>query len=219
MIPGIRNRLVAHQFEVALRASRFWNPRRFLSGVMAFIAAGVLLAASTGCAPTVSTFDIVNFRDDAGLERFHETFDEAWYDVDGTGNVDIVLRRSQPREGGRDDAVVQLVHVRSFWRSIPGRTVAERTQLNGVVTYGVISGGLGATFEGAGSVFFVHDPKKGELTGSLDLARLKPARELTPGSAVFQRVELSGTFVARHNPSRTVALRHQLEQTFRTSAR
>ena len=35
------------------------------------------------------------------------------------------------------------------------------------------------------------------------------------GSAVFQRVELSGTFVARHNPSRTVALRHQLEQTFR----
>lgn len=186
---------------------------------MALIAALALVATAVGCAPTVSTFDIVNFRDDAGQERFHETFDEAWYDVDGAGNVDLVLRRSQPREGGRDDSVVQLVYVRSFWRSIPGRTVAERTQLNGVVTYGVISGGLGATFEGAGSVFFVHDPKKGELTGSLDLARLKPARELTPGSAVFQRVELSGTFVARHNPSRTVALRHQLEQTFRPAPR
>jgi hypothetical protein len=172
------------------------------------------LLAIVGCAAPGSQFQIVNYREGAGAERFEETFPEAWYDVDASGNIDIVLRRETPGAVDRSDTVLQLVHMRTFWRCIPGITVAHRTQINGTVTYGILNGSLGATFEGSGSVFVDLGEKGAPLTGTLELARLRPVRQLVEGTAIFNKVELTGRFEAAFDPGKTVALMNELERTF-----
>jgi len=65
---------------------------------------------------------------------------EAFYEFDGTGNVDVVLRRSQPSAERAEIEITAIIHLRSVWRPIPGETVVKRTQINGTVTYSISSG-------------------------------------------------------------------------------
>ena len=170
----------------------------------------ILIFAVTGCSARPSTFEIVDYREPGEVRRFHETFDEAYYALDGQGNVDVVLLRSTPGRSIAAHTVTQVIHIRTVWRSIPGTTVAHATQINGKVNYHIVSGSRGATFEGAGSVFFKLNRQRGILTGTLDLAFLRPKRRFAAGSALFKRAELTGEFHARHNPRRAIRIINEM---------
>ena len=169
---------------------------------------------AAGCARSGSVFEIVDYRPDGPPHRYQEVFSEAFYEFDGTGNVDVVLRRSQPSAERADLEITQIIHLRSVWRPIPGETVADRTQINGTVTYCIISGNLGATFEGAGSIFFTHNERKDLLKGSLDLAMLRPTRQLTSTSDFFDKAELSGRFTARRDGRRVRRIVNDINRRF-----
>ena len=180
----------------------------------AFTIFSALLLAATGCPARTSTFQIVDYREPGETKRYRETFDEGYYDVDGHGNVSIVLRRSASGETGPELTATQVVHIRSLWRPIPGRTTAHRTQINGTVSYLIVSGQTGATFEGAGSVFFKENRKRDKLTGTLDLALLQPKRSFGTGSPLFKRAELKGKFRATRDPARVVRIVNEMNQLF-----
>ena len=93
-------------------------------------------------------------------------------------------------------------------------SVAHRTQINAQVSYFIRSGELGQTFEGAGSVFFYSDRRGDTIGGTLDLARLKPVRRLVASADLFERVDLSGTFVARRDPKRVQQIVHDMNRRF-----
>jgi hypothetical protein len=173
-----------------------------------------IIAWQGGCAPTVSRFFVTDHRDGGEAKAYSETFDEAYYRKCADGNVDVVLRRSAPGAGDPGEIITQVIHLRSLWRSIPGTTVAESSQINAAVCYMIELGGSGATFEGTGSLFFDESADGKTLTGSLDYALLKPTRRTGQGPDVFNRAELSGTFTARHDPRRTVRGINQIERTF-----
>lgn len=174
-----------------------------------FFCAGLLL---TGCAKRTTAFQIADYRGDGSVNHYQETFDEAFFDIDGSGNLDVVFRRSQPATPERDIDLTQVIRLRTFWRPIPGRTAAETTQLNGTVSYAIITGNIGTTFEGAGSIFFEID--EDSLTGSLDLAILEPTRHLKAGSRFFNKAELSGKFTARRSPRRVIRIVNDLNRQF-----
>ena len=174
----------------------------------------IAMSVVCGCAGSGSVFEIVDYRSDAPPHRYREVFSEAFFEFDGTGNVDVVLRRSQPSAGHADREITQIIHLRSLWRPIPGETVAERTQINGTVTYCIISGNLGATFEGAGSLFFTHNKRKDLLEGSLELAMLRPTRQLTSTSDFFDKAELSGRFTARRDGRRVKRIVNDINRRF-----
>jgi len=161
-----------------------------------------------------NTFDIVDHRDPSQARRYRETFDEAYYDLADDGNINLVLRRRAPVEKGAKAELTQVIHIRSFWRSVPGQTVAERTQINSCVSYMIVSGEAGATFEGAGSVFFEHDWYGSALSGTLDHAMLKPQRRLATGSEVFARAELSGNFHAERDARQVARLVNEMNRMF-----
>ncbi len=175
---------------------------------------GSVLMPAAGCRAPSTTFEIVDYRRPGDARRYHETFDEAYYDVDDHGNLDLVLRRCTPAGGTSGHSVTQVIHMRTVWRSIPGTTVAHRSQINATVSYLIVSGSMGGSFEGAGSVFF--DQRKGEdvITGSLDLAILRPKRRLLSGEDLFKRAELTGTFVARRDPRRVVRIINEMNRLF-----
>ncbi len=173
-----------------------------------------LLLALPGCSARNSTFQITDYRQGAQAKRYRETMDEAYYDFDAQGNVDIVLRRSQPAQSDPQHDITQVIHIRTVWRSIPGETVAERTQLNGTIRYHIVHGGVGATFEGAGSVFYRLDRSEESLSGSLDQALLRPKRRLGAGSDIFKRAELAGRFQATRDRRRVVRIINDMERLF-----
>ncbi len=179
-----------------------------------FIACLAVAPTIVGCAERVSRMAITDYREPGLAARYQETFDEAYYDIDALGNVDVVLVRGSVLANDNSDRPIQVVHIRSFWRPIPGRTVTHRTQINGTVTYYITSGSVGATFEGAGSVFFKRNKRLDTLSGSLDLARLKPVRRLTQDGAIFRSADITGEFHAVRDRRRLVRIIHEMDRRF-----
>lgn len=140
--------------------------------------------------------------------------DEAYYDFDARGNLDIVLRRSTPGRVDPRKDVTQVIHIRTVWRSVPGDTVAESTQINGTVIYHLIHGSVGATFEGAGSVFYTLDSRSQRITGSLDEALLRPKRRMGVGADIFNCAEIRGRFQATRDHRRVVRIVNDMERIF-----
>jgi hypothetical protein len=175
-----------------------------------------VLLYTTGCAPEFSTFQITDHRPGEPVERYHEEFDEGYYDLDPDGNVDVVLRRVSSSTPDRGRKITQIIHLRSHWRSIPGRTVADETQLNGTVRYMIRLGRAAAMFEGAGSLFYHETDTEDVIEGSLDHALLSPTRRLAAAPEVFQHAELTGHFRAEYNPRFVTRIIHEMERTFGT---
>ncbi|MGB2987339.1 MAG: hypothetical protein WBE26_15850 [Phycisphaerae bacterium] len=200
------------QRSVMPRARRVHSGGAVASALIAAVALPLFVA--TGCSVRASTFEIVDYREPGKAKRYRETFDEGYYDLDEHGNVDVVLRRAAPGESDPKQTITQTIHIRSVWRSIPGETVAHRTQLNGTVSYHIVAGRIGATFDGAGSVFFNLNYRKDSLTGTLDLAVLRPKRQLATGSSLFKRAELKGEFHATRDPRRVVRIINEMDRLF-----
>jgi hypothetical protein len=173
--------------------------------------------SAIGCSTRATTFEIVDYREMGDARRYRETFNEAYYTLDGRGNVDIILRRdTTPGEGetGASPAITQVIHIRSVWRSIPGDTVANRTQINATVSYHILSGRVGATFEGAGSVFYERVRQSNVIRGTLGLATLQPKRLLTSGTTLFRQAEIVGEFEAKENPRRVTQIINEMNRRF-----
>ncbi len=169
---------------------------------------------AAGCAVPQNTFVIVDHRTTGTNQRYRETFDEAYYDIDARGSLDLVLRRAGGEGGSDGRTVEQVIHVATVWRSIPGETVAHESQINGTISYYMISGRNGASFEGAGSVFFKENRDKIRLSGSIDLAMLRPGPKFGEAAGLFERAELRGTFHAVRDPRRTIRLVHDAQRRF-----
>ena len=176
----------------------------------------ILVGLLAGCSQRVSSFRITNYRDRGQLERFQEVFPEAYYATDPRGNVDVVLRYQRAADSGDAVDLTQIVHIHTVWKSIPGSTVSSKTQINGTVTYVIISGNTGATFEGGGSILFRENKRDGTLTGTLDLAYLRPKRQMTVSPLPFERADISGSFVATHAPRRVRRLIRDIDVAFGT---
>lgn len=180
-----------------------------------FVAIALAMLATCGCArnPGVSVIRLVDHREPGKTERFRESFSEAWYRIDDHGNIDLVLRRSGGRHNGDDASLTQLVHVRTIWRPVPGRTVSNRTQINATITYFLVSGRTGTAYDGAGSVFF-RKKRDGRLVGAIEHAQLNQTRRLASSSPLFARAEVSGEFTAIEDPQRVIRLVNEMNQLF-----
>lgn len=174
----------------------------------------LLWCALGGCAAPISRFTIVDHREEGAPRTYGETFDEAYYDIDGQQNLQLVLRRQQPSASDPRAQIVQIISIRSLWRPIPGRTNAESAQINGTVAYAILGDERGATFEGAGSVFFQPPGGSGLLYGKLDQAVLRPTRSRGGDEGLFRHAVLSGTFAAVRDRRQVVRLTNELNRLF-----
>ncbi len=182
------------------------------------IAACILVVLATGCAPKSTVFEITDYRDPRSPTRYVEAFDESYYDLDGHGNVDLVLRRSRPSGSDARVPITQIIHIRSFWRSIPGTTVAHASQVNGTVTYFIQTGQVSSIFEGAGSVFFKEHKGDDVLSGTMDLAQLRPVRRDASDARLFKKTQLRGEFRAERNPRMVLRLVNELNRKLHANA-
>lgn len=168
-------------------------PRRF-QRLSLWLLIGTMTAI--GCGPKVTRFHIVDHQTDGATIQYFEEFDECYYCVEPDGHFDIVARRTGTGDYGTDEGIVQIVHLNGIWHSTPGRTYAEETMINATVSYMIVDGSGGASFEGGGFVSFRENFKHTLATGKLEQARLAPGRRLGDGRQIFERAEVRGEFKA-----------------------
>lgn len=175
----------------------------------------LFLALSTGaCAIPQSRLDVIDFSQDGSTNHYSEDFDEAYYDIDDHGNLDLILRRAHAGRMSEEMDLTQVVHIRSIWRSIPGQTIADDDQINATINYAIMASSTGHTFEGAGSIFFRSAQRKDVLIGQLGRAVIKPSRKNSPTQPIFSRVELSGSFRAVRNTRQVKLIKNDLRRLF-----
>ena len=193
-----------------------WVPlRRRLR--MLIVRTSVLLitnALLAGCSTRTTRFVITDHRAAGPTQRYSESFDEGYYAVDDHGNVDVVLRRESRAPDSPHESIVQVVHLRTVWKSVPGETVAHRSQINASVTYSIVTGRVGARFEGAGSLFFRLDTRRGMLHGVLESASLRPKGKKAGADDLFRDAEMEGEFTARHEPRWAYRILHETNREF-----
>lgn len=164
------------------------------------------LATVAGCSSRVATLSITDYISPDSTVRYRQSFDEAYFDVDANRTVDIILHSQSSDFRVPDSTIRQVIHIRSVWESVPGSTVAEKSQINATVVYVLQGRGAVAIFEGGGSLFFDRSDDGGELKGTLELARLKPAVGSSGDAAIFARPVLEARFRAQRNSRRVVRL-------------
>jgi hypothetical protein len=176
------------------------------------IAAGIALV--TGCQPTTNTFQLINYRHGGGTERFQQQFDECYYSVHSDGNVEIVAQRRSRELGASKLDVTQILHVRTLYRAIPGRTAVDRSMINASITYAIVSDAGGACYEGGGFLTGRQRNGKAKFVGHLEDAKLHPSRSVGDAPGLFDLAQLHGHFTARRDRARVVAILNELDRLF-----
>ncbi len=191
-------------------------PNKWLNVVRVSWFAGWTCVLACGCSERWNKFEITNYRGIGDVEYFHETFDECFYSLTPDNNLDLVLRLHTPAADSGDEigSVTQIIHVRTLFNTIPGRTYADRTMINGVVNYTIVSDHGGACYEGAGFLYCEKSNRTGELTGELELAKLRPNRRAGSVGNIFDRAEICGEFKAYPDRKRVVTILNELDRVF-----
>lgn len=171
-------------------------------------------AVVCGCGPRATHFDIVDHRTEGGTTRYFEDFDECYYSVHPAGRFDFVARRIGAGERDPAERITQIVHLRGIWHAVPGRTFAEDTMINATVSYMIVSGPGGASFEGGGFVSFRENRKRTIATGKLELAKLAPMRRLGAGRQIFQLAEIKGEFKATRDRRQVMRILTEMRRLF-----
>ncbi len=197
-------------------ASAFQHPTHKIPSLRRRLAIipGLVWCVLSGCAAPQSVFTIEDRSANVQPRVYETVFDESWFDFDRQGNLELVLRRIDDSIPGSLASTEQVVYVRSVWEPIPGRTFSESSQINGMVTYSILCGRTGATYEGAGSIFFYLDDAKETLTGTLEQAALKPRRKRTADSVLFEQVSLTGKFHAKRDRRQVVRAANNIARIF-----
>ena len=174
------------------------------------------VALNQGCSGNQTRFEITNYLGVGQTEYYHEFFDDCFYATGEAGNVDLVLRRcvAPGQDCNVEGHLTQIVHVRTVFRAVPGRTHADSTMINGLVSYAIITDHGAVCFEGGGFLFCEENQHEKTLHGQLELSKLHPTRRVGQIGDIFDRAELKGTFTARPDRKKVVEILNEMDRLF-----
>jgi hypothetical protein len=193
-----------------VRAHREGENRRRRLRLLALIG----VAAVSGCGPRGTRFDVVDHRTEGAPTSYFENFETCYYTLDPAGHFDVVAKRTGPGAHNPDERITQVVHLHGIWHALPGRTYADGTMINTTVSYMILDGAGGASFEGGGFVSFRENYDKTVATGQLELAKLAPVRRLGEGRPIFERAEIRGEFKAVRDERQVVRILGEMRRRF-----
>jgi len=185
------------------------TPRLCLQGLLL---AAVLTAGA--CAPRQSRFFVADHRADGSAERYFEDFPETWFCHDAHRHVDIVARREVHPDRAEPGPTIQVLHIRRIWAAVPGQTYAEQSMINATVSYMITGPNGGATYDGGGFVTFRQSRDGEEIVGRLESSALDLRRRIGEGADVFERVAVTGEFVAARNKREVVRVLNEMKRLF-----
>jgi len=139
-------------------------------------------------------------------DRLSEQFDEVCFSTDERGRWDVVLFRAREHPDDAWKSMEQCVHLRMFWRPIPGVTHAESSQTDAIIVYMLADAPTAISYEGAGFVFLKLDRSGQTARGTIESSFLAPTRRTGDAADVLGRCRLKGEFTARRDAARVTEI-------------
>jgi hypothetical protein len=173
---------------------------------------GIALVPLVGCAPRETRIEIQSFRSGGEAELLFQEFDTCYYAMTAGGHMDIVMQRETPSQVDPAQTIAQAVHLRGFWKPIPGTTLAEESMINGTICYMIVTGTAAVGYQGGLFMSFRENVKLGRLTGKLESSRLEPLRKRGGAKEPFASALAKGTFVAERDRRRVVKILNDMER-------
>lgn len=179
-----------------------------------WVIAAITALGAVGCRSREVRFQVTNFDVAGDKEEFFEAFDECYYTIDPSGNLDLVARRHTRTDDPGVGEITQIVLIRTVYRNVPGAMASDSTMINSVITYTILGPDGGACYEGAGFVYFREKPRSGKLVGELELSTVRPHRRVGKPTIIFDRAELTGSFEATENRRKVIHIVNELRRVF-----
>lgn len=179
-----------------------------------WVIAAIVSFGVAGCRSREIRFHVTNYDAAGDREVFYEAFDECYYTIDPSGNLDLVARRHTRTDDPDVGEITQIVLLRTVYRNVPGAMASDRTMINSVVTYAILGPDGGACYEGAGFVYFREKPRREKLIGELELSTVRPHRRVGKPTIIFDRAELTGSFEATEDRRKVVHIINELRRVF-----
>lgn len=173
---------------------------------------GLVIGSLIGCGPRETRIEIQSFREDGEVELLFQQFDTCYYALSAGGNMDIVMQSETPSQIDPTQTILQTVHLRGFWKPIPGTTLAEETMINGTVCYMIVTGTAAVGYQGGLFISFKENSRRGRLTGKVESSRLVPLRKRGGAQEPFAAALATGTFVAKRDRRRVVKILNDIER-------
>jgi len=201
------------------------------------LSAALVVTMTGGCREIETRFDVLSSKNPNNPEQYTERFAAGSFSIDAQNNWDIVFEippsrvdlvrpimptsspDSQPADAPppprRTESTMmsQFVHIRVFWRPLPGTTYAESSQTDASILYCLMTGDDAISYEGAGFVYFTQSYDKQTITGQIESATLVPVRTVGEPLDLFGPCRLQGYFVAHQDRRRVVSILQQLRRT------
>ncbi|MEW6251833.1 MAG: hypothetical protein AB1716_14400 [Planctomycetota bacterium] len=180
------------------------------------LAAAAGLAGNGGCQR--AQIEFTSYRDPYFPEHFEVDFQDCVYRSAPAGDLLLVGHaHHSPKQrpdaeaphigqSGRTDHYLQ-VHM--FWKPRPGKTFADASGTDAVITYVVTTEQGTLTYVGAGFVF--PRPGRGSVDFEVESGRLRLATRSGELSDVLGDTRLRGTLRAREDPAMTTHLSREAE--------
>lgn len=176
--------------------------------VHAIMAAGLMLA---GCQRPVPNRIAITTYDDPLSPRVYTTdFTEAYFS-EAPGGLEVLLRWKEPSRLDPTQDIEQVVHVRAFWKPVPGITRAERDMLNASLQFMILTPPTAVCYEGAGFLTFRLDRQGRTLTGDLESGELAITRTVGGAQQPFGPARISGHIQAVNDRRQLVRLLHDAQ--------
>ncbi len=163
----------------------------------------LLTLACVGCQKRPPNhLSVCETRSDAAAEHY-EDFDRAYFRKRHDGQIDLILIKETTGGLAEDGAEMrQMVHLRTLWRSHPGRTYANASMINARMSYCLFRGSAAISYDGSG---FMHCKESGDghrITGKITGGMLHPLRQVGEDLRIFEHISVSGRFKATEDERR-----------------
>lgn len=209
---------------------------------------------ASGCRPAQTQFQVVSFLDPERPVRLAESHLPPGYFSNQPGKNWAIAFQTPPvpvhPEGGpqadpstiRDSTgeatsqaasetlwMSQTIYIEVFWRPLPGRTFAERSQTNAHILYCLTTGRdpehgeTAVGYRGAGFVYFDLSRDGRSIEGTIESSSLRPIEGERPEKDILGPCRLTGAFTAVEDKRKVAEilqwLRHQLGPMTPTASR
>lgn len=174
---------------------------------------GALVLAG-GCGPQTTRIELETHDGSGQASRHYTEFTRAYFKRHPDGQIELLLRTQQPSQLDPTQTITQLVHVQTFWTPRPGRTYAERTQINARVQYAILTPPTGIRYDGGAFVSYKTDPITQEMVGWIESGELGPRFQMGNAVEPFGPARITGTFRATENPGEIVTTLQMLRSQF-----
>lgn len=156
-----------------------------------------------GCQSTPDNrVEVTDYRLDGVVARHFEDFEESLYSVSDDGLADIILRKTATHSQDPTQKITQIIHLQTFWKPHPTRTFANDSMINAKISYVMLRGSSGVSYDGGGFVDYRRKKKKSIIYGTIEGGELQPLRAIGSDIAIFDKPILYGDFKATRDDRR-----------------